>query len=205
MLHQRRRHLCSQNMGIAGVLFTPVTGIGTAVVLQNLFFLRDNDQFPANQLFTNEPECTTTLAAGQLGFRQLQHDLFYRQVFRQFVNRTLFLPGVALYRKGFLGRFFCFGVLHQFRFMKQTHLVFAQNIGLLLTGLSETGTLGIEQDLIHMIQFLFQGSDLGLLLPDRCLEFCHFGSSICFFLLCRHDDSPSKTTLSQVYYTITLR
>ena len=82
MLRQRRRHLCSQNMGIAGVLFTPVTGIGTAVVLQDLFFLRDNDEFPANQLFTNEPEYTTTLVAGQLGFRQLQHDLFYRQVFR---------------------------------------------------------------------------------------------------------------------------
>ena len=159
--------------------------------------LRNNNQFPANQLLTNQPERTTTLAAVQLGFRQLEYNLLYREIFCQFGNCALFLSGMRLYRKGLLGGFFCLVVLHLFRFIKQTDLVFPQNIGLFLAGLSETGTLSVEKDLIHMIQLLFQGINLGLLLPDGCLEFCHFGSSICIFLLCcRHDEPPPKTTLS---------
>lgn len=71
MLHQSRGYLSSQDVGITSVLFTLVTGVGTAVILQDFFLLRNNDQFPAKQLFTNEPERTTTLAAVQLGFWQV--------------------------------------------------------------------------------------------------------------------------------------
>lgn len=113
MLHQGGRRLNSQDVGITSGLFTLVTGVGTAVILQDFFLLRNNDQFPAKQLFTNEPERTTTLAAVQLGFWQLEHDFFYGEVFYQLSNGALFLARVGLYREGFLCRFFCLVVLYK--------------------------------------------------------------------------------------------
>lgn len=41
-------------MGKAGILLTLVAGIGAAVVFQDLLRLRDNDEFPADELLTNE-------------------------------------------------------------------------------------------------------------------------------------------------------
>lgn len=61
MLHKGRRCLGGNDMGKAGILFALVTGIGTAVVFQDLLRLRDNNQFPANQLLSNKLECTTAL------------------------------------------------------------------------------------------------------------------------------------------------
>ena len=86
----------------------------------------------------------------------MEHDFFYGEVFCQLSNGALFLARVGLYREGFLCRFFCLVVPYQFCLVEQTDLVFAQNIGLFLTGLSETGALGVKQDLIRVIQFLFQ-------------------------------------------------
>ena len=69
MLHKGRRCLGCNDMGKAGILLTLVTGIGAAVVFQDLLRLRDNNQFPADQLLTNKFESTTTLITSQSGFR----------------------------------------------------------------------------------------------------------------------------------------
>ena len=52
-------------MGKAGILLTPVTGIGTAVVFQNLFLLGNNDKLPANQLLANELKGTAALVTSK--------------------------------------------------------------------------------------------------------------------------------------------
>ena len=66
-------------MGEAGILLTLVAGIGTAVVFQDLLRLRDNDEFPADELLTNELESTAALVTGELGFRKANYNFFYRK------------------------------------------------------------------------------------------------------------------------------
>ena len=51
MLHQGGRRLNSQDVGITSGLFTLVTGVGTAVILQDFFLLWNNDQFPATTFY----------------------------------------------------------------------------------------------------------------------------------------------------------
>ena len=105
-----------------------VTGVGAAVVFQNLFRLGNNDEFPADQFLTNELECAAALVTGELGFRQIKDDFLYRQILCQLVNGSLFLPGVGLDGKGFFRRFFCLVVLGDFCLIEQTYLVLAQDI-----------------------------------------------------------------------------
>ena len=50
VLHKRRRRSGGNDKGKAGILLTLVAGIGAAVVFQNLLRLRDNDEFPADEL-----------------------------------------------------------------------------------------------------------------------------------------------------------
>ena len=69
MLHKGRRCLGCNDTGKAGILLTFVAGIGTAVVFQDLLRLRNNNEFPADQLLTNELKSTTALVTGQSGFR----------------------------------------------------------------------------------------------------------------------------------------
>ena len=52
-------------MGEAGILLTLVAGIGAAVVFQNLLRLRDNDEFPADELLTNELKSAAALVTGE--------------------------------------------------------------------------------------------------------------------------------------------
>ena len=59
-------------MGEAGILLTLVAGIGAAVVFQNLLRLRDNDEFPADELLTNELKSAAALVTGKPGFRKLR-------------------------------------------------------------------------------------------------------------------------------------
>ena len=71
MLHKRRRRSGGNDMGEAGILLTLVAGIGAAVVFQNLLRLRDNDEFPADELLTNELKSAAALVwipEGQLQF-----------------------------------------------------------------------------------------------------------------------------------------
>lgn len=55
-------------MGKAGILLTLVAGIGAAVVFQNLLRLPDNDEFPADELLTNELKSAAALVTGTPGF-----------------------------------------------------------------------------------------------------------------------------------------
>ena len=64
MLHKRRRRSGGNDMGKAGILLTLVAGIGAAVVFQNLLRLRDNDEFPADELLTNELKSAAALVTG---------------------------------------------------------------------------------------------------------------------------------------------
>ena len=130
-------------MGKAGILLTLVAGIGTAVVFQDLFLLRDNNQFPADQLLTNKFKGTAALVAGKPGFRQINNDFFNRKILGQFVNGSLFLSGMRLDGKGLLGGLFCLVVLAVFCFIEEVQLVFVQNIGLLLAGLAVLCSLSI--------------------------------------------------------------
>lgn len=56
-------------MSKAGILLTFVTGIATSVVFQDFFRLRNNDQFPADELLANELKRTSALVTGKLRFR----------------------------------------------------------------------------------------------------------------------------------------
>ena len=57
-------------MGKTGILFAFVASVGTAVVFQNLFGLRDHDQLPADQLFADQLKCTAALVAVELLLRK---------------------------------------------------------------------------------------------------------------------------------------
>ena len=92
---------------------------------------------------------------------------------------------------GIGGGFFGLMVLCFFCFVKQTELVLPQNIILLFTGLTKAGSLGIGENLVHMIQLLLQffnlrllGLNLALLGLDRAFQSSHFSSRICSFLIC---------------------
>ena len=75
MLHKGRRCYGGHDMGKAGVLLTVVAGVGAAVVFQDFLGLGDHHQLPADQLLANELEGAAALAAGALGFRQIDDDL----------------------------------------------------------------------------------------------------------------------------------
>ena len=72
--------------------------------------------------------------------------------------------------------------------IEQAHLVFAQNIGLLLTGLAEAGSLRIGKDLIHVLQLPLQLCVFPLQcfyrLDQRADELRDFRGSICDFPVC---------------------
>lgn len=156
MLHKRRRRSGGNDMGKAGILLTLVAGIGAAVVFQDLLRLRDNDEFPADELLTNELKSAAALVTGKPGFQKVNYNFFYRKILCQLVNGSFLLPGMRFYGKGFLRRFLRLAVLTDLCLIEQAHLVFAQNIALLLTGLAEAGSLRIGKDLIHVFQFLLQ-------------------------------------------------
>ena len=90
-------------MGKASVLITLVPGISAAVVFPDLLGLGDHHQLPADQILTNEFECTTAFSADALGFRQIVDDLLYRKILCQLVNGALLLPSVSLDGEGRLG------------------------------------------------------------------------------------------------------
>lgn len=68
MFHKGKRCLGGNDMRKAGILLTFVTGIGTAVVFQDYFRLRNNDQFPADEFLANELKRTAALVTGKLRF-----------------------------------------------------------------------------------------------------------------------------------------
>lgn len=180
-------------MGEAGIILTFVTGICTAVVFQDFLRLRNHNEFPANQLLSNEFECTAALFASHFGFRQINNDLFYREVLCQFLNGSFFLTRMGRDSKGLLGGFLSFVVLAVLSFVEEVQLVFIQNIGLLLAGLAILCPLGIGKDLIHMLQlslqfcvFLLQGF---YRLSQRANKLCYFRGSICNFVSVK----PSST------------
>lgn len=102
MLHERRRCLGGNGTGKAGILLVFVTGIATAVVFQDLLRLRDNDQFPADELLSNELKGTAALVTGKSGFRKDYYNFFYGKVLCQFVNRFSFSSGHKPSRLKFL-------------------------------------------------------------------------------------------------------
>ena len=156
MLHKWRRRLSRQDMGKAGILLTFITGIGAAVIFQDLLLLRNNDQFPANQFLANKLKRATALVAGKLGLLEFKYNLFYRKILCQFVNCSLFLPGMRFDRKRLLGGLFCLVALAVFCFIEEIQLSFFQNIAFLLTGLTKAGSLGIGKYLIHVLKFSLQ-------------------------------------------------
>ena len=81
-------------------------------------------------------------------------------------------------RLGFLGLV----ILRRFRFVEQAGL-FLQYISVLLTGLTEPGSLSIGKDLVHMLQLALQFVNFRFLLQDGFFQNSHFGSGICRFLL----------------------
>ena len=172
-------------MGKAGILLTLVAGIGAAVVFQDLLRLRDNDEFPADELLTNELKSAAALVTGKAGFRKANYNFFYRKILCQFVNGSFLLPGMRFYGKGFLRRFLRLAVLTDLCLIEQAHLVFAQNIAPLLTGLAEAGSLRIGKDFIHVFQFLLQLRVFLLQcfyrLGQRADELRNFRGSICNF------------------------
>ena len=104
---------------------------------------------------------------------------------------------MRFYGKGFLRRFLRLAVLTDLCLIEQAHLVFAQNIGLLLAGLAEAGSLHIGKDFIHVFQFPLQLRVFFLQcfyrLGQRADELRNFRSSICDFLICcGHEFSPQK-------------
>lgn len=82
-------------MGEAGILLTLVAGIGAAVVFQNLLRLRDNDEFPADELLTNELKSAAALVTGTPGFRKVNYNFFYRKILCQLVNGSFFFRACA--------------------------------------------------------------------------------------------------------------
>ena len=84
-------------MGKTGILLTFVAGIGTAVVFQDLLRLRDNNQFPTDELLANELKSTTSLVTGQSGFRKVNYDFFNRKILCQFVNGSFLLTGMGFH------------------------------------------------------------------------------------------------------------
>ena len=181
------------HVGKAGILLASVAGIGNSVILQDLYLPGDHEHFPAHKLLANGLECTAALLTDQLGFRQLQQDLFHRKILCHLVNGLLFLTGVGVDGKGLLGGFLCLVVLTLFGFVKQAHLVLGQNVGSLLAGLTKPCSLSIGKDLVHVVQLLFQRIDLVLLLLDPALQGSHFRSSVCsFFVCCGHEFSSEN-------------
>lgn len=183
VLHERRRCLCCQNMGKASVLLAFVTGIGAAIVFQDFLLLRNDDHLPADQLFANELKGTAALATGKLRFRQIKDDFLHRQILCQLVNGSPFLPSVGFYSKDFLRRSFCLVVLTDFSLIEQTHLVLAQDIGFLLTGLTTLGSLSVGEHLVHVLQLAFQIVNFRFLFLNGFFQNGGFGSGICSFLL----------------------
>ena len=197
VLHKRRRRSGGNDMGKAGILLTLVAGIGAAVVFQNLLRLRDNDEFPADELLTNELKSAAALVTGKPGFRKVNYNFFYRKILCQLVNGSFLLPGMRFYGKGFLRRFLRLAVLTDLRLIEQAHLVFAQNIGLFLAGLAEAGSLCIGKDLIHVLQLPLQLRVFLLQcfyrLGQRADELRNFRGSICNFpVCCGHEFSSQK-------------
>ena len=188
VLHKRRRRSGGNDMGEAGILLTLVAGIGAAVVFQNLLRLRDNDEFPADELLTNELKSAVALVTGKPGFRKANYNFFYRKILCQLINGSFLLTGMRFYGKGFLRRFLRLAVLTDLCLIEQAHLVFAQNIGLFLAGLAEAGSLRIGKELIHVLQFLLQLRVFLLQcfyrLGQRADELRNFRGSICDFPVC---------------------
>ena len=98
---------------------------------------------PGGQLLANELEGAAALAAGALGFRQIDDDLLHGKILCQLVNGALLLPGVSLDGEGLLGGLLRLVVLTVLCFVEEVHLVFVQNIGFLLAGLTILGSLGV--------------------------------------------------------------
>ena len=110
---------------------------------------------------------------------------------------SLLLPGVGFYSKDFLRRFSCLIVLTGFSFVGQTHLVLAQDIGFLLTGLTILGSLSVGEHLVHVLQFPLQFCIFLLQqfyrLGQRTNQLRYFRSCICCFLIrCAHKLHPKK-------------
>ena len=118
--------------------------------------LTDIKSMNMDELLTNELKSAAALVTGKPGFRKVNYNFFYRKILCQLVNGSFFLPGMRFYGKGFLRRFLRLAVLTDLCLIEQAHLVFAQNIALLLTGLAEAGSLRIGKDFIHVFQFLLQ-------------------------------------------------
>ena len=146
-----------------------------------------------------ELKSAAALVTGESGFWKANYNFFYRKIFCQLVNGSFLLPGMRFYGKGFLRRFLRLAVLTDLCLIEQAHLVFAQNIALLLTGLAEAGSLRIGKDFIHVFQFLLQLRVFLLQcfyrLGQRVDELRNFRSAAAM-------NSPPKTAFTCLYYTI---
>src|SRR5699024_12086407 len=152
VLHQRRRRLGRQDMGIPRLLLAPVTGIAAAVVCKDLLLLRNDNHLPAEQLLPNQAEGSAAFVADHPVFRQGQYDFLHRKRLHHLVKRPLFLPGVRLDCEVCFRRLRRFMILYRLSLVEQAQLVFTQDIPPLLAGLPELRTLGIGEDLCHVLQ-----------------------------------------------------
>ena len=139
-------------MGVPGLLLAPVTGIAAAIVRKDLLLLRNDNHLPAEQLLPNQAEGSAAFVADHPVFRQGQYDFLHRKRLHHLVKRPLFLPGVRLDCEVCFRRLRRFMILYRLSLVEQAQLVFAQDIPPLLAGLPELRTLGIGEDLCHVLQ-----------------------------------------------------
>src|SRR5699024_6182054 len=80
----------------------------------------------------------------------------HRKRLHHLVKRPLFLPGVPLDCEVCSRTLRRFMILYRLSLVEQAQLVFAQDIPPLLAGLPELRTLGIGEDLCHVLQLSLQ-------------------------------------------------
>ena len=178
MLHQRSGRPDLGDIRIAGLLFTFLAGVGFKIVQNPVYLLGNHIQLLPEELLADGYHLRTA-AAGQQLIRKLQHNLSNRQVLRQFLHRALLLALMLLDGKGLLCRLFFLCVLLSLCLVEQAKLV-RHDIIPFFAGLSESGTLGVEQQFVHALQFALEF----LVFGGQCLH--RIPKRIQFFLRDRH-------------------
>ena len=155
MLHEGNGRIYIDHMSETSVFFAMVTGIGHGIVGQQLHLTWNHLQLMTGKLLANRLESPSALAANARVFRQFQQNLLFLKIGGHFLQRTLFLPGMGLDGKGFLGGFLRFVVLFLFRFVEQTELLLAHDVGHLQPLHEPAETLRIQ-----LTQFCFRPGPL---------------------------------------------
>ena len=181
MLHKGDRRLYGHDMGKARILFAAVAGVGNGVVSQQLHLLGNDLHFMAQEFLANGFHFPAAFAADQLVFRQFQKDFFFRETVQHLGLAALLLPLMLGNQNGIRGRLLRFGGLLLFRLIEKAGLV-VQNIAVFLTGLTETGPLGIGENLVHVLQLPLQLVNFRFLLCDDIFQCSYFRSGVCTFL-----------------------